>query len=310
VTGDADSATDAWLDHLAHERRVAARTVETYARAVAEFAAFLDDSGIIGGPDGADAATVRAFLAGLYGRNAAATLARKLAALRSFYAFLKRRRDAATNPATEVAMPRVRRGLPGFVSVDEAFRLADDGWPDSPRGLRDRAMVELLYGSGIRVGELVTLDLSDIDPAAGVARVRGKGGKERIVPLGRASRASLDAYLPGRERVVARGHRPEPGPLFLGTRGGRITARAVQRLLARRGLEIGSRERLHPHALRHSCATHLLDAGADLRVIQELLGHTSLSTTQRYTHVSIDGLTAVFDRAHPFAKRDREGKEQ
>jgi integrase/recombinase XerC len=309
VTDRSDSATDAWLEHLAHERRVAARTVESYGRAVAEFAAFLEEAGIAGGPEGADAAAVRAFLARLYGRNAPPTLARKLAALRSFFAFLKRRRDGTTNPATEVVTPRIRRALPGFVSVDEAFRLADDGWPDTPCGRRDRAMVELLYGSGIRVGELVGLDVGSLDLAGGTARVLGKGGKERIVPLGRWTGQALVAYLPLRESTVSRNRRPEPGPLFLGSRGGRITARAVQRLLKRRGLEIGAREPLHPHALRHSCATHLLDAGADLRVIQELLGHASLSTTQRYTHVSIDGLTAVFDRAHPFAKRGREGKD-
>ncbi len=309
VTKGQDSAVEAWLEHLAHERRVAARTVETYGRAVAEFAGFLGEAGIAGGPEGADAAAVRAFLARLYGRNAPSTLARKLAALRSFFSFLKRRRDAVSNPATEVGTPRVKRALPGFVSVDEAVRLADDGWPDSPRGLRDHAMVELLYGSGIRVGELVALDIAAVDIHEGIARIRGKGGKERIVPIGRATKKAIAAYLPMRERLVARGRRPEPGALFLGTRGGRITARAVQRLLRQRGLAIGTRESLHPHALRHSCATHLLDAGADLRVIQELLGHASLSTTQRYTHVSIDGLTAVFDRSHPFARRSREGKE-
>ena len=291
-----------YLEHLAHERRCAARTIETYGRSLREFAAFLAERGLDGDVARVDAAAVRAYLARLYGANGPASQGRKLAAVRGLFAHLKRKGIAAANPAQAVRPPRIRRKLPRFVTVDEAARLVEADAADAPVALRDTAVAEILYGSGLRVSEVVGLDLADADLEARLVRVLGKGGKERIVPLGRKAIEALHAYLPRRgELVTARGRGAHPTALFLNRSGARLSVRAVQRMTRRRGLATGARESVNPHALRHSCATHLLDAGADLRVIQELLGHTSLSTTQRYTHVSVDGLMAVYDRAHPLA---------
>lgn len=305
MTISLDQGLDLYLEHLEHERRVAARTVATYGAGIREFIGFLDDEGLPAVASRVDSLHVRAYLARLYGRNGPATIAKKLAALRGLFAFLKARGHVEANPAAAVTTPRTKRKLPSFVSVDEAARLADVAWEDTPQGARDRTIVEILYGSGLRVSEVVGLDLDSVDLDQGTMRVTGKGSKERIVPLGRMSRQALVAYLACRDQVVRRGRVPDERALFVGRGGGRVSVRSVQRLVRRRGLEVATREPVHPHALRHSCATHLLDAGADLRVIQELLGHTSLSTTQRYTHVSIDGLMEVYDRAHPLARRPR-----
>jgi len=291
-----------YLEHLAHERRCAAKTVETYARSLDEFAAFLEVRGAADDVARVDAAAVRAYVAGLYGANGSATQGRKLAALRGLFSFLRRRGLQESNPAQAVRSPRLKRRLPRFVTVDEAARLVEAGGGDDPAELRDTAVAEILYGSGLRVSEVVGLDLGAVDREARLVRVAGKGGKERIVPLGRKAAEALDAYLPRRREVVTvRGRAPHPTALFMNRSGGRLSVRAVQRMTRRRGLDTGARESVNPHALRHSCATHLLDAGADLRVIQELLGHASLSTTQRYTHVCIDGLMKVYDKAHPLA---------
>jgi integrase/recombinase XerC len=298
-----DQGRALYLEHLEHERRLAQKTVATYDAAIREFTAFLEQKGLAGDAGRVDSLQVRAYLADLYGRNGPTTVAKKLAALRGLFAFLKARGRVEANPAAAVSTPRTKRRLPRFVSVDEAARLTDTEWDDTPQGLRDRAIVEVLYGSGLRVSEVVGLDLDAIDLAQGTIRVLGKGDKERIVPLGRMALAALRSYLDQRRRLATRGRAPDGCALFLGRGGARISVRTVQRMVRRRGLEVATREPVHPHALRHSCATHLLDAGADLRVIQELLGHSSLSTTQRYTHVSIDGLMEVYDRAHPLARK-------
>jgi len=300
-----------YLEHLAHERRYAVKTVETYARSLAEFAAFLAERGAGADVDRVDAATVRAYLARLYGVNGPASQGRKLAALRGLFSFLRRRGLAAANPAQAVRSPHLKRKLPRFVTVDEAARLVEDGGDLGPAQLRDTAVAEILYGSGLRVSEVVALDIVGVDLGDRLIRVAGKGGKERIVPLGSKAAQALEAYLPRRTEVVTTpGHAPHATALFLNRGGARMSARAVQRMTHRRGLETGARESVNPHALRHSCATHLLDAGADLRVIQELLGHSSLSTTQRYTHVCIDGLMAVYDKAHPLAHAAPPAKEE
>ena len=300
-----------YLEHLEHERRCATKTVETYARSLAEFAAFIEGRGAAGAAARVDAAAVRAYLAGLYGVNGPASQGRKLAALRGLFSFLRRRGLAESNPAQAVRSPRLKRKLPRFVTVDEAARLMEDGGRDDPAELRDTAVAEILYGSGLRVSEVVGLDVGAVDREARLVRVAGKGGKERIVPLGRKAAEALDAYVPRRGEVVTvEGRAAHPTALFLNRSGDRLSARAVQRMTRRRGLETGARESVNPHALRHSCATHLLDAGADLRVIQELLGHASLSTTQRYTHVCIDGLMKVYDKAHPLAHVKNENETQ
>ncbi|MFO8071908.1 MAG: tyrosine recombinase XerC [Polyangia bacterium] len=303
-------AIDEWLGYIEHERRLAPRTVAAYERAARELVEFLERRGLPTQTERVDSTVVRAYLAALYGRNGAVTIARKLASLRALFAYLRRRGHIVDDPAAAVSTPRVRRRLPRFVSVDEAFRMADGEWPDTPLGRRDRAVLELLYGGGLRVGELVGLDLGSFETEAGRVRVSGKGGKERIVPIGKAALEALKEYLPLRLDGVDRGRTPHPRALFLGRRGGRLSARAVQRMIRARGIEAGTREAVHPHALRHSCATHLLDGGADLRVIQELLGHSSLSTTQRYTHVSLDGLMEVYDDAHPLARKSRRSADE
>lgn len=303
MTISLDQGLELYLEHLAHERRLSPKTVATYGAGIREFIAFLETKGLGGDAGRVDSLHVRAYLADLYGRNGPATIAKKLAALRGLFAFLKARGHVEANPATAVASPRNRRQLPRFVSVDEAARLADVDWEDTPEAVRDRAIVEVLYGSGLRVSELTGLDLGSADLEQGTVRVLGKGDKERIVPLGRLSVSALRRYLANRDRVVKRGRQPHERALFVNRSGARLSVRSVQRMVRRRGLEVATREPVHPHALRHSCATHLLDAGADLRVIQELLGHASLSTTQRYTHVSIDGLMEVYDRAHPLARK-------
>jgi integrase/recombinase XerC len=303
VTISLIDGVELYLEHLEHERRLSPRTVATYGRGIREFIGFLAEKGLADDVGRVDSLHVRAYLADLYGRNGPATIARKLASIRGFFAFLKARGHVPGNPAASVATPRVKRKLPRFVSVDEAVRMLEVAFEDTPEGLRDRAMVEVLYGSGLRVSELAGLDQGSLDLDQGTVRVSGKGGKERLVPLGRASVKALRSYLRQRENLKGAGRRPHERALFLNRSGDRLSVRSIQRLVRRRGLEVATREPVHPHALRHSCATHLLDAGADLRVIQELLGHSSLSTTQRYTHVSIDGLMEVYDRAHPLAHR-------
>lgn len=294
-----------YLEHLEHERRLSRRTVATYEVAVREFAEFLRGKDLSDDVARVDSHQVRAYLAQLYGRNSPGTVAKKLAALRGLFEFLKMRRHVEANPAAVVSTPKTKRKLPRFMSVDEAQRLADAEWSKTPTAVRDRAIVEVLYGSGLRVSELCDLDLGSLDLGQGTMRVCGKGGKQRIVPLGRAAMLAVQQYLEQRLKHVRGRRQPDERALFISRDGARLSVRSVQRLVRRRGLEVATREPVHPHALRHSCATHLLDSGTDLRVIQELLGHASLSTTQHYTHVSIDGLMEVYDRAHPLAHRRR-----
>jgi len=294
-----------YLEHLEHERRCSPRTVETYGRALAEFDRIWTEKNGKTYAYQVDAIGVRAYLADLYGQNGPASIAKKLASLRGLFVFLKRRKIVSQNPAAAVTTPKVRPPLPNFISVDEAARMADQPWDDGPLGARDKAIMEVLYSSGLRVSELVSLNLQSISLSEEIVRVIGKGNKERIVPLGQKACDALDIYLPVRKNVVYKGRPIDLEALFLGRRGARLSPRTVQHLIKKRGLEVSTRELVHPHSLRHSCATHLLDAGADLRVIQELLGHSSLSTTQRYTHVSMDGLMAVYDQAHPLARKDK-----
>lgn len=309
-----ETADDPLLDqirtferYLTVERRSSPRTVVTYVRDLTAFREFVRARGLPLDARRLDVLALRAFLSSLYDGNAAATLARKISALRAFYRFLMRRGVARQNPASALRTPKLRRPLPKFLTVDDAFRVVEapteDGHRKEPLRLRDRAILELLYGSGIRVGEIAVLSLDRLALRERSARVLGKGNKERIVPLGGACIDALDQYLAARTLL----RHPKTGEqhatrIFLGQFGTPLTARQVQNVVRRYGALGAGRGDLHPHALRHTCATHLLDAGADLRTIQELLGHASLSTTQRYTHVSLDRLMEVYDRAHPLAK--------
>jgi integrase/recombinase XerC len=262
-----------------------------------------------------DKLLLRSWLGELSRSVSSVSVARKLAAVRTFFRYLEREGWTRSNPASLLATPKLRRKLPTFLSVDAAAQVMDA--PSAAHGtdaerLRDTLLLELLYGSGLRVSELAALDLDDISLENAEVRVLGKGRKERLVPLGAASCAALGAYL----RVRPSLRHPKTGAqdataLLLGRHGRRLGVRRVQTLVSRYGALGAGRADLHPHALRHTCATHMLEGGADLRAIQEMLGHSSLSTTQRYTHVSLDQLLGVYDRAHPLAraarKRDRGG---
>ncbi|TYO98283.1 integrase/recombinase XerC [Geothermobacter ehrlichii] len=293
---------DRFLRHLAVERNLSPHTRQAYRRDLEEFFALLreeeglaPDAGLE--PGRIDRVLIRRYVARLHRRNRRSTIARKLASLRSFFRFLVREGELTANPGELVATPRQEKYLPATLTVDEMFALLDRPGDDGLLALRDRAMFELLYSSGLRVGELTGLNVGQLDLDAGLVRVLGKGGKERIVPVGSSAREALRRYLD---------QRPSAGPdepLFLNYRRQRLTARSVQRLLKRRLLAAGIVRDATPHALRHSFATHLLDGGADLRAIQELLGHASLSTTQKYTQVSTDQLTRVYDQAHPRSRK-------
>ena len=308
------SAATGFAHYLAVERNCSPRTVAAYGRDLEEFrAAFERENGREPEPAGVGVADVRAFVAGLYRVNDAASIARKLSALRSFYRFLAARGITASNPARQVASPKKKKALPRALDVDAAAAVVEAptaGDTDSPGALRDRAMFEVMYGAGLRVSECCALDRDDVDRdrygEGCLLRVRrGKGGKDRLVPLGRTALTALDRYLAeGRPRLAHPSGRQDPAALFLNRHGGRLTTRSVQRHLSRAALMAGAEAT--PHALRHSFATHLLDGGADLRSIQELLGHASLSSTQVYTRVSLDHLMKVYDAAHPHARNAKE----
>lgn len=296
--------------YLESERRSSPRTVDTYVRTLNELRAFAEQERLPLDATKLRTAVLRAWLAALFSTCSSATLARKIATVRSFYRFLMRKRIARENPAAALKSPKVRRTLPRFLTVDEAFRVMEAPREDRARAeplkKRDAAILELLYGSGLRVSELAGLRVTDVEPGARTVRVLGKGGKERVAPYGSAAERALAEYLAVRPALRKKDGSQHPDALFLGRFGTALTPRQVQNIVRRYGALGAGRGDLHPHALRHSCATHLLDAGADLRSIQELLGHASLSTTQRYTHVSVDRLMEVYDRAHPMAHDDGE----
>ncbi|OPY84047.1 MAG: Tyrosine recombinase XerC [Syntrophus sp. PtaU1.Bin208] len=249
---------------------------------------------------------VRSFLGTLYRRKVKkVTMARKLASLRAFFKYLMHRKEIRNNPLEAVSSPRTEKYIPAVLSVDETLALLNLPFKTDLYGLRDRAILELFYSSGIRLSELTGINEEDIHFRQGLIKIRGKGKKERIVPVGETAKAALENYLTEK-------HRQEPAekrsasllaPVFVNSRKGRLSTRSVARILDKYVAQSGIQKRVSPHTLRHSFATHLLDAGADLRSIQELLGHESLSTTQKYTAVSVNQLMAVYDRAHPKARR-------
>ncbi len=303
----AETARQQFLESLTHERRASPHTVENYGRDLSRFVAFLAARSKREDPtmELVDVYFLRSFLGERSKELAPASLARSIAALRAWMRWLVRRGALAKNPAEELATPKVRRSLPTVVSVDAAKEIVESPDDEKSLGARDRAILELLYGAGIRVGELVRLDLVDADLDRGQARVLGKGGKERIVPIGGAAARALEHYLSERGKLVApRTRLQDPRAFFLNARGTRLSIRGVQTIVQRAGALGAGRSDLHPHALRHTCATHMMGGGADLRAIQEMLGHASLTTTQRYTHVSIEHLMKVYDNAHPLARRE------
>ena len=308
-TAEAEQQLDSFAAYLAHGRGYSTHTVRNYVSDLRQFFCYLESKDRNLTPASADYYEVRGFLASRFKANTSASLARKLSALRTFYHFLAREGKASANPASLLPTPKREQQLPTFLSVDNVFRVMEAPGKDSFRDLRDRAMLEVLYASGLRVSELVGLNRPDIQFDLQVLRVWGKGRKERIVPFGGKAKDALQAYLQKREELL-RSKSPESssrvveqGPLFLNRSGGRLTTRSVARRLDFHLRRLGLPVQASPHALRHSFATHLLDGGADLRAIQELLGHSSLSTTQKYVHLSLDRLMEVYDRTHPRARR-------
>jgi integrase/recombinase XerC len=241
--------------------------------------------------------TIRGFLGVLYKKNKKTTTARKLSTIRSFFRYLVKRGKVKVSPAKMVATPKREKIIPAYLPVDEMFRLLDSIKMDGVLSLRNRAIFEMLYSTGIRVSELAGLNVFDIDFNRRLVRVLGKGNKERVVPVGKKAVSFIKTY---REQMeVEKGVPSNTGPLFLNKDKGRLTTRSIGRILEKIVKECALLTPVSPHGLRHSFATHMLDAGADLRVVQELLGHKSLSTTQKYTHVSIDKLMETYDKAHP-----------
>ncbi len=316
------AAIESYLEHLRGERDASAHTLRNYQADLAQFLTYLRERP--GGdreprPATVDELAVRGFLARLHGKKLArSSMARKLAALRSFFRFLCRRGVLSANPAELVRAPRLPVRTTPHLSVDETFqllaaptaRLTAKAMPPRKHTetlvRRDRAILELFYASGLRIGELTGLSVDQVDLGQGLVRVRGKGRKERIVPVGRAALAALRGYLEVRGCLQRQGDAAHPVPLFLNAQGGRLGPRGVSLIVLRHLVASGLGRKITTHGLRHSFATHLLDAGADLRVIQELLGHARLSTTQRYTHVGLDKVMEIYDRTHPRAKtRDR-----
>ena len=247
---------------------------------------------------------IRRFLAYLLHKNSKTTTARKIAALNSFFRFLIKEGFTASNPVQAISAPKPEKVIPSFLSVDEIFSLIEQ--PDHEKDLsrRDRAILELMYSCGLRVSEVVSLNLGDFDLPQGNLRVKGKGNKERMLPIGTKALEAIQDYLTVRSNLEAKRKDQGKSPaLFLNHRGERLTTRSIGRMINKYARFLTMFRPVHPHAIRHTFATHLLDAGADLRAIQELLGHSSLSTTQKYTHVSIDRLMEVYDKAHPRAKK-------
>ncbi len=288
-----------FLTYLRVERQMSAHTCRNYSRDIAQFLAFWDQERGSRPLAAVSYRELRAFLARGLRTHRKTTVARKLSALRTFFKYLQRQGVLPQNPARLAPSPKLDKSLPHFLTVDEAFHLLAQPRKDNFGSLRDRAILEVFYGGGLRLAELAGLNLADLDLGEGVLRVWGKGGKERLAFLGKPAKAALAAYLPRREQVARQGAGPEQPALFINPRGGRLSTRGVARVVGKWAKKAGLSQALTPHGLRHSFATHLLEGEADLRAVQELLGHAQISSTQRYLHVNLDYLLQEYDRAHP-----------
>ena len=294
-----------FTDYLVAEKNASPHTLESYLNDISQFEGFLKESGHAGESskiDSIDRLAIRSYLGFLYDKNfSASTMRRKLSTLSSFFRFLCREGYLQKNVVKSVPTPKMENKLPSFLSVDEMFRLID--LPDGEGFLvaRDRAMLELFYSTGVRISELVSLKIEDIDRTAQVVKVLGKGGKERLLPFGKKCGEALDKYKKARsDKVISTKENSEH--LFLNHRGKGISTRGVRKIIGKYVTTGNFPGKVSPHSIRHSFATHLLEGGADLRSIQELLGHSSISTTQKYTHLTIDKLVETYDQAHPRAK--------
>ncbi len=300
---------DDFLKHLKYERNLSEHTLRNYESDMVQFYDYIapldkNDERREVPIRSIDNLTIREYMATLYEKKKKkSSIHRKVATLRTFFRFLCREEILENNPAMLVSSPRVDRKLPNHLSIEQMVRFIETPETETVLGKRDRAILELLYASGLRVSELVGLNLLDIDFTHQTLRVKGKGRKERMVPFGNHAKAALEIYLGVRGELLIEADPDDRDPLavFMNYQGTRITTRSVGRMLDKYCKECTDIPHVSPHALRHSFATHLLDAGADLRTIQELLGHVRLSTTQQYTHVSTDRLMEVYDKAHPKA---------
>jgi len=295
-----------FLDHLWVERGLSRNTIDAYRRDLIRYAAYLRERQIEDAVS-ADPSIVSGFVAHLSAgeyrdgrRYRASSVARTLAAVRSFHRFLQREGEAPADPAREVVRPKVPRGLPRALSVDEVARILSVPAAGDAAALRDRAILETLYGAGLRVSEVVGLDIDDVDLEEGSIRVVGKGDRERLVPIGRAAREAVGSYLTRERPGLARAK--SGSAVFLNRRGGRLSRQGIHRIVKASARQAGITKRVTAHSLRHSFATHLLEGGADIRVVQELLGHALLSTTQIYTLVTGDRLREEYFAAHPRAR--------
>jgi integrase/recombinase XerC len=292
-----------FLKHLYIERNVSEHTLRAYKKDLKDFSEFCNLS-----PEQIEIIDIRGFVSELINqKKSKTTISRKMATIRSFFRYLYENGVVKTNPAKFVPTPKINKHLPNFLSVDDVFSLVQ-----SPEGIgmlsvRDRSILEILYSSGLRVSEVVSLNVEDVNIREGLIKVKGKGKKERIVPIGKKALDALKLYLVERRLFKKKKAISDTDTaLFLNRNGKRITDRQVRRIVIKFAKKVGINGHIGPHVLRHTFATHLLTGGADLRVIQELLGHSSLSTTQKYTHLDIGHLMDVYDRAHPLADGDSE----
>lgn len=296
-----------FIEYLRNQKRYSLHTIRNYQIDLRQFSEFValrearsegenSDPGI----GMIDSQVIRTYLGSLYGRFRRSTIARKLSAVRSFFLFLERKGLTKWNPAADIATPKLEKYMPTYLLVDEVFRLLERPEREKPLGLRDLAILEVLYSCGFRVSELEALTISSIDFDERLVRVIGKGDKERIVPIGRQALQAVRNYLEATQYLRRRNvYISRDEPLFINFRGRALSGRSIGRIIKKYAIESGLTADVSPHSMRHTFATHLLDGGADLRAVQELLGHESLSTTQKYTHVSLDRLMEVYDKAHP-----------
>lgn len=295
-----DQHIEGFKNYLSSERNYSGHTVKAYVTDIKEFCKVLRDKNLL--PEGQediselDEAPVRTYVGWLYTRNSKVSISRKIASVRTFYDYLMRNGVLKKNMAKHVPTPQGEKRLPVFLTVDEVVKLLETPGMDNALAARDNAILELLYSSGLRVSELTGINMVDLDLKAMSVKVLGKGNQERMAPIGSKAIQALEHYFPGRLELKPRGDF-----LFVNSRGGRLTTRSVDRIIKKYAVIAGIPKNISPHVLRHTFATHLLGGGADLRAIQEMLGHKSLSTTQRYTHTSIEKLMEIYDKTHPRA---------
>ena len=303
-----DNAIEVFIAFLRDQKGCSQHTIRNYLNDLVQFSEFLSSTGCSSHTKGKggweveaiDPLIIRNYVGSLYGKLRRTSIARKLSAVRSFFLFLEKQGLNTDNPAADIATPKLEKYVPTYLPVDDIFRLLERPDRKKPLGLRDLALLEVLYSCGIRAGELEGLNISNIDFDERLIKVTGKGDRERIVPIGRQALSAVREYLDATQDLRKKsGGLMQDSPLFINFRGGRLSTRSMGRIVKKYVKETGLTDEISPHSMRHTFATHLLDGGADLRSVQELLGHTSLSTTQKYTHVTLDRLMEVYDKAHP-----------